>query len=44
MQDTLLTPAEAEALWLSFKTGAVGALISLPFGLLTAWALEWDME
>lgn len=40
MQDTLLTPAEAEALWLSFKTGAVGALISLPFGLLTAWALS----
>lgn len=40
MPDGLLTPAEAEALWLSLKTGFVGALISLPFGLLTAWALS----
>lgn len=40
MQDLLLTPAEAEALWLSFKTGLVGAIVSLPFGLLTAWALS----
>lgn len=40
MPDTLLTPAEAQALWLSFKTGFTGALFSLPPGLLVAWALS----
>lgn len=35
----LLTPAEAEALWLSLKSGFVGALLSLPLGLWVAWLL-----
>ena len=39
MWDLSLTPMEAEALWLSLKTGAVGTLLSLPFGILIAWAL-----
>ncbi|PTB87374.1 molybdate ABC transporter permease subunit [Pseudidiomarina aestuarii] len=36
----LLTPAEAQALWLSLKIGFAGALLSLPFGLLVAWLLS----
>ncbi|MBO6635722.1 molybdate ABC transporter permease subunit [Parvibaculum sp.] len=40
MPDLTLSPAEAEALWLSLKTGLVGAVISLPPGLLIAWALS----
>lgn len=40
MPDTFLTPAEAQALWLSLKTGLTGALFSLPLGLLVAWALS----
>ncbi|MEP2829099.1 molybdate ABC transporter permease subunit [Parvibaculum sp.] len=40
MSDMLLTPAEAQALWLSLKIGFAGALLSLPFGLLAAWLLS----
>lgn len=34
-----LSPGEAEALWLSLKTGLVGTLFSLPVGILAAWLL-----
>jgi molybdate transport system permease protein len=34
-----LTPAEAEALWLSLKTGLVGTAFSLPPGIAVAWVL-----
>jgi molybdate transport system permease protein len=34
-----LSPMEAQALWLSLKTGVVGTLISLPPGIFIAWAL-----
>lgn len=40
MPDLTLSPAEAEALWLSLKVGVVGALLSLPPGLAAAWALS----
>ena len=40
MPDLALSSAEAEALWLSLKTGLTGAVISLPPGLLIAWALS----
>ena len=40
MNDIVLTPAEAQALWLSLKIGFAGALLSLPFGLLVAWLLS----
>ena len=43
MGDTLfsmtLSPAEAQALWLSLKTGLVGTALSLPFGIAAAWLL-----
>lgn len=34
-----LTPGEAEALWLTLKTGVVGTAISLPPGVAIAWLL-----
>tara|TARA_R110002124_G_scaffold92082_2_gene234030 strand:- start:758 stop:1474 length:717 start_codon:yes stop_codon:yes gene_type:complete len=34
-----LSPAEAQALWLSLKTGLVGTGLSLPFGIAVAWLL-----
>ncbi|MGB3810775.1 MAG: molybdate ABC transporter permease subunit [Parvibaculum sp.] len=34
-----LSAGEAEALWLSLKTGVVGTAFSLPFGIAIAWAL-----
>jgi|TARA_R110000824_G_scaffold155226_2_gene327625 molybdate transport system permease protein len=34
-----LTPGEAQALWLSLKTGLVGTLFALPLGVFAAWAL-----
>ena len=34
-----LTPGEAEALWLSLKTGVVGTAFSLPPGIAVAWLL-----
>ncbi|MDR3498177.1 MAG: molybdate ABC transporter permease subunit [Parvibaculum sp.] len=34
-----LTPGEAEALWLSLKTGIVGTAFSLPPGIAVAWLL-----
>tara|TARA_R110002110_G_scaffold143118_6_gene331803 strand:+ start:2312 stop:3031 length:720 start_codon:yes stop_codon:yes gene_type:complete len=40
MPDILLSPAEMEALWLSLKIGIAGVAISLPPGLLIAWALS----
>ena len=40
MPDLTLSPAEAEALWLSLKIGLIGALLSLPPGLAVAWALS----
>jgi molybdate transport system permease protein len=40
MPDLTLSPAETEALWLSLKTGLAGVIISLPPGLLIAWALS----
>lgn len=36
---TWLTPGEAEALWLTLKTGVVGTAISLPPGIAIAWLL-----
>ncbi|MCF8470979.1 MAG: molybdate ABC transporter permease subunit [Parvibaculum sp.] len=40
MPDLLLSPAELEALWLSLKIGLAGVAISLPPGLVIAWALS----
>jgi molybdate transport system permease protein len=34
-----LTAGEAQALWLSLKTGLVGTAFSLPFGIAAAWLL-----
>jgi molybdate transport system permease protein len=34
-----LTAAETQALWLSLKTGLVGTVFSLPFGIAAAWLL-----
>jgi len=34
-----LTPAEAEALWLSLKVSAVATLVSLPLGVGVAWVI-----
>jgi molybdate transport system permease protein len=34
-----LSAGEAQALWLSLKTGVVGTAISLPPGIFVAWAL-----
>ncbi|HMM13518.1 MAG TPA: molybdate ABC transporter permease subunit [Parvibaculum sp.] len=34
-----LTPGEAEALWLSLKTGLAGTALSLPPGIVVAWVL-----
>ncbi|MEN6543167.1 molybdate ABC transporter permease subunit [Parvibaculum sp.] len=34
-----LSPGEAQALWLSLKTGVVGTALSLPPGIAVAWAL-----
>jgi len=39
MTDAWLTPGEAQALWLSLKTGIVGTAISLPPGIAIAWVL-----
>lgn len=35
----MLSPGEAQALWLSLKTGVVGTALSLPPGIAVAWAL-----
>lgn len=34
-----LSPGEAQALWLSLKTGVIGTAVSLPPGIAVAWAL-----
>lgn len=40
MSDLALTMAEMEALWLSLKVGLIGVAVSLPLGILVAWALS----